>query len=152
MTAEARLTELGLVLPEPPIPVANYLPFKRDGDLLYLSGQGPRKSDGSYHIGKVGEVFGIDDAYAHARLTGLNLLAVAKLAAGSLDRIEVVKVLGLVNAVPNFGQHPAVINGCSDLFADILGERGRHARSAIGVGSLPHNMSVEIEAIIRLRG
>lgn len=150
MTPEARLASLGLVLPEIASPMANYVPCKRHGDILYLSGQGPRRSDGSLATGKVGRDVSADEAYEHAKLVGLGLLAAAKAAAGELSRIEVVKVLGMVNAVPEFADQPKVINGCSDLFVAVLGERGRHARSAVGMGSLPLQMTVEIEAIMRI--
>ncbi|CAA9350807.1 MAG: RidA/YER057c/UK114 superfamily, group 1 [uncultured Microvirga sp.] len=152
MTPEEKLKQLGLSLPTVPSPIANYVPFKRAGDIVYLSGQGPRKADGSYHIGKVGRDVTVEEAYAHARVTGLGLLAAAKTAAGSLDTVEILKVFGMVNGVPEFSDQPKVINGCSDLFVEILGERGRHARSAIGMGSLPNNMTVEIEAVIRILG
>lgn len=150
MTPEEKLKSLGLVLPTVPAPVANYVPFKRDGNTIYLSGQGPRKPDGSMCTGKVGRDVTVEDAYGHARLVGLGLLAAAKLAVGDLGRIEVLKLLGMVNGTPEFMDQPKVINGCSDLFVEILGERGRHARSAVGMGSLPGNISVEIEAIIRI--
>jgi enamine deaminase RidA (YjgF/YER057c/UK114 family) len=148
MTPEAKLASMGLVLPQAPKPVANYLPFKVAGNTLYLSGQGPRRSDGGVITGKVGRDVTADQAYEHAKLIGLGLLAAAKMAAGELSRIEVLKVLGMVNAVPEFTDHPRVINGCSDLFVAVLGERGRHARSAVGMGSLPMNISVEIEAVM----
>jgi enamine deaminase RidA (YjgF/YER057c/UK114 family) len=147
---EARLKELGLTLPDVPQPVANYVPFKRDGAIAYLSGQGPRQPDGGYPKGKVGGDVGVEEAYQHARTTALGLLAAAKLAAGSLDKVEILKVLGMVNGVPDFADQPKVINGCSDLFVEVLGERGRHARSAVGMGSLPNNMTVEIEVIIKI--
>jgi len=150
MTAEDRLRELGLTLPKPSTPVANYLPFRRDGHVIYLSGQGPRRPDGTMHVGKVGLDVTVAEAYEHARLVGLGLLAVARLATGDLDRVEVLKVLGMVNAVPDFAEHPHVINGCSDLFVAVLGERGRHARSAVGMGSLPNRITVEIEAVMRV--
>jgi enamine deaminase RidA (YjgF/YER057c/UK114 family) len=150
MSPEDKLEELGLTLPTVPAPVANYVPFKRAGDVVYLSGQGPRKPDGSYHTGKVGRDVTWEEAYEHARLTALGLLAAARTAAGSLDRVEVLKVFGMVNGVPDFADQPKVINGCSDLFVAVLGERGRHARSAVGMGSLPNNMTVEIEAVIRI--
>ena len=150
MSAEDKLRGLGLTLPNVPTPVANYVPFKRAGDIVYLSGQGPRKADGSYHIGKVGRDVGWEEAYEHAKLTGLGLLAAAKTAAGSLDKIEILRVLGMVNGVPEFADQPRLINGCSDLFVNVLGECGRHARSAVGMGSLPNNMTVEIEAVIRV--
>ncbi|MBX9588304.1 MAG: RidA family protein [Hyphomonadaceae bacterium] len=150
MTADAKLQSMGLVLPEVAKPAANYVPFKISGNMLYLSGQGPRRSDGTLFTGKVGRDFTTEQAYEHAKLVGLGMLAAAKAATGSLDKIEVVKVLGLVNAVPEFIDHPKVINGCSDLFVAVLGERGRHARSAVGMSSLPGNMSVEIEAVLRI--
>lgn len=150
MTPEGKLRALGLTLPTPPLPVANYVPFKRAGDILYISGQGPRHLDGRMESGKVGLDVSLEQAYEHARLTGLNLLTIAKSAVGELSRIEVVKVLGLVNATPDFADHPKVINGCSDLFVEILGDAGQHSRSAIGVGSLPANISVEIEAVMRI--
>ncbi len=150
MSAEQKLVELGLVLPKLAAPVANYVPFKRDGHVIYLSGQGPRHADGTLLTGKVGLDVTAETAYEHAKLVGLGLLAAAKLAAGDLDKIEVLKVLGMVNAVPEFGQQPMVINGCSDLFVAVLGERGRHARSAVGMGSLPGGITVEIEAVMRV--
>lgn len=148
--AETRLEALGLTLPEPPVPVATYVPFRRDGRILYLSGQGPRKHDGSYHRGTVGADVSVEQAYEHARLTGLGLLAAARAAAGSLDRVRVLKLFGMVKAVPDFADHPKVINGCSDLFVAVLGDAGRHARSAVGMGSLPNGMTVEIECILAL--
>ena len=150
MTPEAKLAAMGLTLPEIPMPMANYVSFKRDGRTLYLSGQGPRRSDGSMATGKVGRDVSTEEAYEHAKLVGLGLLAAAKAAAGELSRIEVIKVLGMVNAVPEFTEQPKVINGCSDLFIAVLGERGRHARSAVGMGSLPLDISVEIEAVMRI--
>ena len=152
MSAEDKLKELGLALPTVPTPVANYVPFRRAGDIVYLSGQGPRKADGSYHTGKVGRDVTWEEAYEHAKITALGLLAAAKTAAGGLDKVEIVKVLGMVNGVPEFTDQPKVINGCSDLFVAVLGEHGRHARSAVGMGSLPNNMTVEIEAVIRVIG
>jgi enamine deaminase RidA (YjgF/YER057c/UK114 family) len=150
MSAEENLKALGLTLPALAAPMANYVRFRRAGDLVFLSGQGPRLADGTIPAGKVGRDVTVEQAYGHARLTGLGLLAAMKEAAGSLDRVEVIKVLGMVNAVPEFGDQPAVINGCSDLFVAVLGERGRHARSAVGMGSLPGNMTVEIEVIIKV--
>jgi enamine deaminase RidA (YjgF/YER057c/UK114 family) len=150
MSAEDNLAKLGLTLPVMPSPIANYVRFKRVGDMVYLSGQGPRKPDGTSHTGKVGDDVTWEQAYEHARLTGLGLLSAMKEAAGSLDRVEVVKVLGMVNATPGFADHPKVINGCSDLFVAVLGENGRHARSAVGMGSLPGSITVEIEVIIRV--
>ena len=150
MSAEQKLAELGLTLPPLPKPVGNYVPFKRAGDLIFLSGQGPRRADGVPISGKVGRDVTIEEAYEHAKLIGLGLLAAARQAAGDLDKVEVLKVLGMVNAVPEFTDQPKVINGCSDLFVAVLGERGRHARSAVGMGSLPNQIPVEIEAIMRV--
>jgi enamine deaminase RidA (YjgF/YER057c/UK114 family) len=150
MSAEDKLREMGLTLPSVPTPLANYVPFKRAGDILYLSGQGPRKAEGGMYTGKVGAEVSVEQAYEHAKLVGLQLLATAKAAAGSLDKIEVLKLLGMVNGVPEFGDQPKVINGCSDLLVAVLGERGRHARSAVGMGSLPGGITVEIEAVMRV--
>ena len=152
MTPEERLTALGLVLPPVPVPVANYLPYRFAGPLLYLSGQGPKQADGTYRPGRLGATATIDEAYADARLAGLQLLAVAKSALGELSRIEaVVKLLGMVNAEPDFSDHPQVINGCSDLMVEVLGDAGRHARSAVGMGSLPNRMTVEVEVIFLVK-
>jgi len=151
VTPEKKLKQLGIVLPKVPTPVANYVPFVRTGKLVYLSGQGPRRADGDLYTGKVGTEVTVQDAYEHARLVGLGLLAALREAAGSLDKVKrAVKLLGMVNGAPTFGDHPKVINGCSDLLVEVLGDRGRHARSAVGMGSLPHNMTVEIEAIFEL--
>jgi enamine deaminase RidA (YjgF/YER057c/UK114 family) len=150
MSAEQKLAELQLALPTLPKPIGNYVPFKRAGDLIFLSGQGPRRPDGSPITGKVGRDVTVEEAYEHAKLIGLGLLAAAKQAAGDLDKVEVLKVLGMVNAVPDFKDQPKVINGCSDLLVAVLGERGRHARSAVGMGSLPGQITVEIEAIMRV--
>ena len=148
---ELRLERMGIVLPAMSAPLANYVPAVMSGDLLFLSGQGPRKPDGSWLRGKIGDTLTIADGYEHARVAGLNLLAAAKAALGSLDRIErVVKLLGFVNATADFSGHPRVINGCSDLLVEVLDEAGRHARSAVGVGSLPEGISVEIEAIFKI--
>lgn len=146
-----RLAALGIELPPSPPPIANFVTHVQEGNILYLSGQGPREADGFMHSGKVGTDVAVDDAYRHARLTGINLLAVMHEALGDLSRVKrVVKLLGMVNAVPCFEDHPSVINGCSDLFIAVFGEAGQHARSAVGFGSLPGNITVEIEAIIAL--
>ena len=152
-TPYERLKQLGLDLPRPTTPQANYVPFVMANGFLYLSGQGPRRSDGSLSTGKVGATVSTEQAYLDAQLTGLNLLATAHHALGDLGRIRrVVKLLGMVNAVPDYTDHPKVINGCSDLFVNVLGDAGRHARSAVGMGSLPGMMSVEIEAILQVDG
>jgi enamine deaminase RidA (YjgF/YER057c/UK114 family) len=152
MSAEMRLKELGIVLPESAVPTGNYLPFRLHENTLYLAGQGPRAADGSLRTGIVGADVTLDAAKADARLVGLGLLAAARLALGSLDRIDyVVKLLGMVNTAPGFGHQPEVINGCSDLFVEVFGEAGRHARSAVGMGSLPRGITVEIEAIFAVK-
>ncbi|MBY2946721.1 RidA family protein [Rhizobium leguminosarum] len=148
-----RLAALGIALPPPPPPIANFVTHVIEGNMLYLSGQGPREADGFMHAGKVGGGVSIDEAYGHARLTGINLLAVMQDALGDLTRVKrVVKLLGMVNAVPEFEDHPSVINGCSDLLIEVFGPAGEHARSAVGFGSLPGNITVEIEAIVALHG
>lgn len=152
MTPEEKLASLGLTLPTIAAPMANYVPYRWAGSLLFLSGQGPRKPDGSLHTGRLGRDVTVEEGYQHAKLTGLSLLASAKAAIGELSRIEaVIKLLGMVNAEPEFGDHPKVINGCSDLLVEVLGDAGRHARSAVGMGSLPGGMSVEIEAILLIK-
>ncbi len=152
MTPEQRLADLGLSLPELNTPVANYVPFRMAGNLLYISGQGPKQANGQYIVGRLGRDMTIEEGYKAAQLTGLHLLAVAKSAVGDLSRIEAtIKLLGMVNAEPDFGDQPKVINGCSDLLVNVLGEAGRHARSAVGLGSLPNRMCVEIEAIFLVK-
>ena len=147
-----RLSAAGLVLPVPAEPIAQFVNARLVGDLLFVSGQGPWKADGTYYSGKVGADVTLAEARLHARVTGLNLLAVARKALGDLDRIAaVVKLFGMGNASPDFTEHPKVIDGCSELLVEILGEAGAHARSAIGVGSLPNNFTVEIEAIFAVR-
>ena len=153
MSAERRLVELGIVLPPPPPRGGLYVDAVRDGNRLYLSGKGPRQPDGSRPAGKVGRDVTTDEARLHARVTGLNLLAALKAELGSLDRVaRIVKLFGMVNAVPEFGEHPRVIDGCSELLLEVFGERGQHARSAVGMGSLPGNMTVEIEMIVAISG
>lgn len=148
----ARLKALGLRLPPIPEPIGNFRNYVRTGSLVFISGQGPREADGSMHQGKVGKDVTLDIAYDHARLIGLNILSVLADAVGDLDRVtQVVKILGFVNATDDFATHSDVINGCSDLFTTVFGKIGKHARSAIGVSSLPNNITVEIEAIFELR-
>ncbi|MCP3734017.1 RidA family protein [Sphingomonas sp. RP10(2022)] len=143
----ARLAELGLQMPPPPPPSANYVGAVQEGKLLFVSGQGP-VFPGGYHHGKVGAEVSIEQAYEHARVTTLNLLSVMRQELGSLSRVRrIVKILGMVNAAPDFVAHPLVINGCSDLLVSLFGEHGRHARSAVGMGSLPGQITVEIELI-----
>ena len=149
MSIEARLKELKIELPPVPKPAGNYVHAVRTGNLLFLAGKGPFNPDGSVPKGKVGRDVPTEEAYKHARSIGLTLLAVMKETLGDLDRVKrVVKVLGMVNAIPEFGDQPKVINGCSDLFVEVFGEKGRHARSAVGMGSLPGGITVEIEAIV----
>ena len=151
MSAEARLKELGITLPHVPSPVANYLPYRITGNLLFLAGHGPRDDAGNVMVGKVGSEVSIEEGYKRARSTGLQLLASIRTALGSLDRVDtVVKMLCMVNAVPDFKDHPKIANGMSDLFADVFGESGKHARSAVGMGSLPMGIPVEIECIVEV--
>ena len=146
MSIDARLDELGITLPPVPDPAGNYVHAVRTGNLLFLAGKGPRAS-----TGKVGAEVTVEQAYQDARDTGLILIAVMRQELGALERVvRIVKVFGMVNAAPSFGQQPAVINGCSDLFVEIFGDAGRHARSAIGMGSLPGQITVEIECIIEV--
>ena len=152
MSAEKRLQELKLDLGSVSAPVANYVNAVRTGNLLFLAGKGPRPgADGKRPSGKVGRDYTAEQAYQHARTVGLDLLAVMRQELGSLDKVKrVVKVLGMVNAVPEFTDHPKVINGCSDLFVEVLGDAGKHARSAVGMGSLPMAIPVEIECIVEV--
>lgn len=152
MGPEDRLRELGLALPDVSPPTATFLRYKQVGDLLFLSGQAARDEAGNLLTGKVGSDIDAAEGYRLARTIGLQLLAAAREALGSLDRVsDVVKVFGMVDATPDFLDHPAVINGCSDLFVEVFGEAGRHARSAVGMGTLPAGIPVEIEAIFAVR-
>jgi enamine deaminase RidA (YjgF/YER057c/UK114 family) len=152
VSAEKRLKELKIDLGTVSAPVANYVNAVRTGNLLFLSGKGPRAiGDGKRPKGKVGREYTVEQGYQYARTVGLDLLAVMRTELGSLDKVKrVVKVLGMVNAVPEFEDQPKVINGCSDLFVEVFGERGRHARSAVGMGSLPMGIPVEIECIVEV--
>ena len=149
---ESRLQELGITLPDSPAPLANYVPVVRTGNLIYLSGVGPMaKSDGSEYKGKLGDNLSVDEGYDAARLTAVNLIARLKGYLGDLDRVtQIVKLLSMVNATPDFTEPPAVSNGCSDLLVEVFGDRGRHARSAIGVATLPGGMPIEIELIAEI--
>ena len=150
--SDKRLKELGIQLPAVTPPVANYVNAVRTGNLLFLAGKGPAEVEAMRPQGKLGRDFNVEQGYKFARSVGLALLAVIKAELGSLDRVKrVVKVLGMVNGVPEFTDQPKVINGCSDLFVEVLGERGRHARSAVGMGSLPNGIPVEIECIVELQ-
>jgi enamine deaminase RidA (YjgF/YER057c/UK114 family) len=148
---EARLKTLGLTLPDAPPPAANYVPFVVSGGQLFIAGQVSRSADGGGYKGKLGADFTVADGKKAAELACLNLLAQVKAALGSLDCIgQGLRLTGFVNAVPEFGDHPQVINGASDLLVAVLGERGRHTRSAVGVGSLPFGFAVEVDAIFAL--
>ncbi|MCZ2826277.1 MULTISPECIES: RidA family protein [unclassified Modestobacter] len=152
MDVDARLRELGLELPTPMAPGGNYLPVMAAGDLLFLSGMGPVRPDGTLITGKVGDGgLDLDTAREAARLTGLQLLAALRAELGDLGRVrQVVKLFGMVNCRPGFNRTPAVIDGCSDLFVDVLGDAGRGARSAVGMAELPFDIAVEIEAVVRI--
>jgi len=148
-TAEDKIIQLGIELPPVPPPVANFIRARQVGSLLFLSGHGPVRPDGSRVVGKVGTDLDVEEAKAAARLTGLNLLATARAQLGSLDRVRaVVKVLGMVNSGPGFDQQPEVVDGFSDLMVEVFGEQGRHARSAVGMAELPFGIPIEIEMIL----
>ena len=153
MSIEQRLKDLGLALPPAPRPVGNYVPGVLVGNLLFMSGVGPRRADGSAVTGKLGAGQTIEQGYDAARAVGQNMLANVRTVLGSLDRIErVVKVLGMVNCAPEFNDMPKVINGFSDLFVELLGEeRGRGARSAVGMAALPGQIAVEVEMVLQVR-
>ena len=152
MGDEARLAELKLELPPPPKPVATYVTAVRQGDLLYVSGHGPLRPDGSMHTGKLGADLDVAAGQAAAKQTGLAILATVRSHLGTLDRVvRLVKVLGMVNCTPDFADQPKVINGFSDLMVEVFGEPGKGARSAVGMGALPGGIAVEIEAIFQVR-
>jgi enamine deaminase RidA (YjgF/YER057c/UK114 family) len=151
-SAESRLLALGIELPAVSSPVANYVNAVRSGKLVFLAGKGPKKEDGTYITGKVGQDLSIPEAYEAAKLTALHQLAALKAEIGSLNRVKrIVKVLGMVNSGSDFTQHPQVINGFSDMMATVFGDKGKHARSAVGMASLPFGMAVEIEMIVELK-
>ena len=150
-TPEEILKSKGLELPTIPTPVANYVNVVRTGNLLFLAGKGPIQKDGTYITGKLGKDLTIAQGYEAARLTALMQIAVLKKELGDLSKVKrIVKVLGMVNCEPNFIDHPKVINGFSDLMVEIFGEKGRHARSAVGMNSLPFNTAVEVEMIVEI--
>ena len=149
--AETRLKEKGIVLTTPGKPIANYVNVVRVGNLLFLAGKGPTKPDGSNITGKVGKDLTIDQGYEAARLTAMNHLAVLKAELGSLNKVKrIVKVLGMVNCTEDFKDQPKVVNGYSDLLVEIFGDKGKHARSAVGMYALPSNIAVEIEVIVEI--
>ncbi|HMK26374.1 MAG TPA: RidA family protein [Chitinophagaceae bacterium] len=150
-TPEQRLKEKGIVLSTPSAPVANYVNVVRVGNLLFLSGKGPGKPDGSFVIGKVGKDLTIEQGYEAARLTAISHLSVLKAELGDLNKVKrIVKVLGMVNCTDDFKDQPKVINGYSDLMVEIFGEKGKHARSAVGMNSLPLGIAVEVEVIVEI--
>lgn len=145
------LQKMGIVLPKPTSPIANYVKYVQTGSLLFLSGHGPSKADGTYLVGKLGTDLTIAQGAEAAKLTGINLLATLQAAVGDLNKVKrIVKVLGFVNANNDFTDQPKVMNGFSDLMVAVFGDKGKHARSAIGTNSLPNNMAVEIEMVVEL--
>jgi enamine deaminase RidA (YjgF/YER057c/UK114 family) len=148
---EARLIELDIALPEASAPVANYVNAVRSGNLLFLAGKGPGNPDGSYITGKVGQELSVEQGRDAARLVAINHLGVLKAELGDLKRVKrIIKVLGMVNCGPEFQQQPQVINGYSDLMVEVFGEKGKHARSAVGMIALPMNIAVEVEVIVEI--
>ena len=149
---ESRLKDLGITLPTPPAPVASYVPYVVSGNLVFISGQVTAAPDGLKYVGTVGKEISVEDGKAAARLCAVNLIAQVKAAAGGdLDRVKrCVKVTVFVNAIPGFAQHPEVANGASDLFVEVFGDAGKHARAAVGAGSLPRNVATEVEAVFEL--
>ncbi|MBU88271.1 MAG: RidA family protein [SAR202 cluster bacterium] len=151
MDIEKKLIELNITLPNTPKPIANYVPSKKSGNLIFLSGQGPRTPDGDFISGKVGVDISVDEAYDAARMVGIQLLSALKSEITDLNNVkQIIKLLGMVNAIDSFKDHPNVINGCSDLLVEVFGEKGKHARSAVGVASLPNQIPVEIEMIVEV--
>jgi enamine deaminase RidA (YjgF/YER057c/UK114 family) len=149
---EDRIKELGIELGEPGQPKANYVSAVRSGNLIFLSGNGPIKADGTIITGKVGNDLTLNQGYEAARLTAINQLSVLKKEIGDLNKVEqIVKVFGMVNSDPTFKKHPDIINGFSDLMVEVFGERGKHARAAVGTGSLPWNIACEVELIVQIQ-
>jgi enamine deaminase RidA (YjgF/YER057c/UK114 family) len=153
MQVEARLKQLGIELPPAITPVANYVPAAGTGNLVFLSGHGPVKEDGTLITGKVGADLTVEQGYQTARLIAIGLLGSLKAEIGELDRVKrIVKLLGFVNCTAEFADQPKVINGASDFLVEVFGEKGRHARSAVGTNALPINIAVEIEMIVEIEG
>ena len=151
-TPEENLKKSGIELPVPQKPVANYVNAVRTGNLIFLAGKGPSKPDGSLITGKVGKDLTVQQGYEAARLTAINQLAVLKAELGSLNKVKrIVKVLGMVNCTEDFTDQPKVINGYSDLMVEIFGDKGKHARSAVGMNALPMNIAVEVEMIVEVK-
>ena len=150
-TVETRLAAMGITLPTPPVPAANYVPFVQTGNLVYVSGQVPMGPDGLDHVGKLGADYSVEQGMAAARLCAVNLLAQMKVATGDLEKVtRCVKLNGFVNCTPDFGDQPKVINGASNLIAEALGDKGKHARAAVGSSSLPFGVAVEVEGIFQI--
>jgi len=148
---DQKLTELGITLPAVSTPVANFVNIRQAGKILYLAGKGPRKADGTYIKGVVGADLTQEEGYEAARIVGINQLAVLKDHLGTLNRVkQILKVTGMVRATPDFGNQPEVINGFSDLMVEVFGENGKHARAAVGMGSLPRGIAVEIDMIVEI--
>ena len=150
-TPEEKLNEMGIELPQPTKPVANYVKYVRTGNLIYLSGHGPAKNDGTIITGKVGKDLTVEQGYEAAKVTGISLLATLKEAVGDLKKVKrIVKALGMVNCTETFTEQPKVINGFSDLMVAVFGDKGKHARSAVGMYALPNNIAIEIEMIVEV--
>ena len=148
---EQKLKDLGIVLPEVSKPVANYVNAVRTGNLVFMAGKGPSKAEGGYVTGKLGADLTIEEGYEAAKLVAIAQMAALKAEIGDLNKVKrIVKVLGMVNATPDFTNHPEVINGFSDLMVEVFGEKGKHARAAVGMGSLPRDIAVEIEMIVEV--
>ena len=153
MKVEAKIEEMGIKLPTPATPVANYVPAVRTGNLVFLSGHGPVREDGSQITGKLGSDLSVEEGYEAAKRVAIGLLGSLKGLIGDLDKVtRIVKLLGMVNCDTTFKDQPKVINGASDLLVEVFGDKGKHARSAVGMGSLPFNISVEIEMIVEVEG
>jgi enamine deaminase RidA (YjgF/YER057c/UK114 family) len=148
---EQNLQKMGIVLPKPNSPLYSYVSYTRTGNLIYLSGQGPKKADGSFITGKLGKELSIEEGAEAAKLTGINLLATLQSVIGDLNKVKrIVKVFGMVNCAENFYEQPKVINGFSDFMVAVFGEKGKHARSAVGMYALPMNIAVEVEMIVEV--
>ncbi len=148
---ELKIKNMGIEIPVPGEPVANYVHTVRTGNLIFTAGKGPTKPEGDYIIGKLGEDLTVEQGYEAARYSAIQLLGALKKELGDLNKVKrIVKVLGMVNSTSDFTQHPEVVNGCSDLMVEIFGEKGKHARSAVGMGSLPRNIAVEIEMVVEV--
>ena len=151
MTPEEKLTAKGLVLPPPPAPIANYVRAVRSGSMVYVAGTGPDRDGAPLWRGKVGREYSVEQGYQAAQSCALNMLASLKEEIGELSKVKrIVKLLGMVNVEPEFGDQPKVINGASDLLVELFGDKGKHARSAVGMGSLPMRIPVEIEMIVEV--